>query len=86
MIELDEVKAFLRIDFDDEDGYISVLILLAKEMTLNYLREQELPIELPISIKQAIFLIVAHFYENRDGKPVPNVIFRLLDPYRKEQF
>jgi uncharacterized phage protein (predicted DNA packaging) len=85
MITLDSVKEFLRIDHTEEDGYLNILILLAKEMCENYLRT-ELPEKLPESIKQAMFLIIAHFYENRNGESVPDVIFRLLDPFRKEEF
>ena len=32
MLTLDYVKEFLRIDHNEEDGYISVLLLLAKEL------------------------------------------------------
>lgn len=85
MLSLDDVKEFLRIDHTAEDGYISVLLLLAKEMCENYLR-QTLPEPLSESVKQAMLIIIAHFYENRNGEPVPGVIFRLLDPFRKEGF
>lgn len=85
MITLSDAKEFLRIDHAEEDGYISILLLLAREMCENYLR-QSLPDTMPESIKQAMFLIIAHFYENRNGESVPNVIFRLLDPFRKEEF
>ncbi len=85
MLTLDDVKEFLRIDHTEEDGYLNILILLAKEMTENYLR---LPLSetLPESIQQAMLIIIAHFYEKRDGEPVPNVVYRLLDAYRKELF
>jgi len=82
---LDDVKEFLRIDHDAEDGYISVLLLLAKELCENYLR-QEIPTVIPESIKQAQLLIISHFYENRNGGPVPDAVYRLLDAYRKEVF
>ena len=85
MLQLDEVKEFLRIDHTEEDGYLNILILLSNEMCMNYLRD-ELPETLPESIKQAMLLIIAHFYENRSGEPVPSVVFRLLDAYRKELF
>ena len=35
MITLDSVKEFLRIDHIEEDGYLNILILLAKEMCEN---------------------------------------------------
>ena len=84
MLSLDYVKEFMRIDHSEEDGYLSVLILLAKEMCENYLRT-DLPSECE-SIIQAQLLIVGHFYENRNGGPVPDTVYRLLDAYRKEVF
>ena len=55
MLTLDYVKEFLRIDHDSEDGYLSVLILLAKELCENYLRH-ELPDERKEPIEQAQLL------------------------------
>jgi len=85
MITLDSVKEFLRIDHTEEDGYLNILILLAKEMCENYLRT-DLPETLPESIRQAMLIVIEHFYEKRDGEPVPQVVYRLLDTYRKEMF
>lgn len=85
MLTLDYVKEFLRIDHDSEDGYLSVLILLAKELCENYLRH-ELPTERIEPIEQAQLLVVSHFYENRSGAPIPDTVYRLLDAYRNEVF
>ena len=85
MITLDTVKEFLRIDHTEEDGYLNILILLASEMADNYVRAS-LPETLPESIRQAMLITIAHFYEKRDGEPVPQVVYRLLDTYRKEMF
>lgn len=85
MLTLDFVKEFLRIDHDGEDGYLSVLIILAKELCENYLRH-ELPTERIEPIEQAQLLVVSHFYENRSGAPIPDAVYRLLDAYRNEVF
>lgn len=85
MLTLDDVKEYLRIDHDAEDGYISVLLLLSKEVCENYLRG-DLPEEPPESITQAQLLVISHFYENRSGGPIPNAVYRLLDAYRNEVF
>ena len=85
MLTLDYVKEFLRIDHNEEDGYISVLLLLAKELCENYLRTS-LPIPVPETVKQAQLLVISHFYENRSGTPIPETVYRLLDNYRKDQF
>ena len=85
MLTLDYVKEFLRVDHDAEDGYISVLLLLSKELCENYLR-CDIPTPLPETVKQAQLLIIAHFYDNRNGEPVPKTVYRLLDAYRKQVF
>lgn len=85
MLTLEEVKEFLRLDTDAEDGYISVLLLLAKELCENYMR-QNLPPEPSESIRLAQLLVISHYYEHRDGAPLPSAVFRLLDNYRKDVF
>lgn len=85
MLSLDEAKLFLRIDNDAEDKLVNVLILLSAEMSRNYMR-RELPEPLPLSVKHACLIIIAHFYEKRDGEPVPEAVYRLLDAYREERF
>ena len=85
MLTIDEVKEFLRLDTDAEDGYISVLLLLAKELCENYLRK-ELPNEQIESIRLAQLLVISHYFEHRDGTPLPKAVYRLLDDYRNEVF
>ena len=85
MLTLDEVKEFLRIDHSEEDGYISVLLLLAKELCENYMRKDIIE-PMPESVRQAQLLVISHFYENRSGAPIPETVYRLLDNYRKDQF
>lgn len=85
MLTIDEVKEFLRLDTDAEDGYVSVLVLLAKELCENYLRK-ELPPEQIESIRLAQLLVISHYFEHRDGTPLPKAVYRLLDDYRNEVF
>ena len=85
MLTVDDVKEFLRLDGDAEDGYISVLLLLSKELCENYLRT-ELPKEPIESIRHAQLLVISHYFEHRDGTPLPKAVYRLLDDYRKEVF
>lgn len=85
MLSLDTVKEFLRIDHSEEDGYLSVLLLLSKELCENYLR-CSLPDPENESVRQAQLLVISHFYEHRDGAPVPPAVYRLLDAYRNEVF
>jgi len=88
MLNLIEIKEYLRLDDNSEDGYINVLILLSCEMVLNYLRLEELPTDIPTAIKQAMLIIIGYFYENREGtkESMPSVIYLLLNPYRKVAF
>ena len=84
MLTLDYVKEFLRIDHNEEDGYISVLLLLAKELCENYMRKDIIE-PVPESVCLAQLLVISHFYEHRDGTPLPEAVYRLLDDYRKDQ-
>jgi hypothetical protein len=86
-MKLNEVKEYLRLDNDAEDGYLKILILLSREICENYLR-YELPRRVPESVKQAQLLIIGYFYENREGTRdgVPPAVFSLLAPYRKAMF
>ena len=85
MLTIDEVKEFLRLDTDAEDGYISVLLLLAKELCENYLRKELLTEQIE-SIRLAQLLVISHYFEHRDGTPLPKAVYRLLDDYRNEVF
>ena len=87
MLTLEEVKEYLRLDTDIEDDYISILILLAGEICENFTREP-LPEELPKSYKQAMLICIGFFFENRTGtkEGLPEVIYTLLQPYRKAAF
>lgn len=87
MLQINEVKQYLRLDYDSEDDYLNILIILATELCENYTR-QSLPEELPTSYKQAMLIIIGYFFENRNGSKegLPKVIYTLLAPYRKVVF
>ena len=85
MLTLDYVKEFLRIDHNEEDGYISVLLLLAKELCENYMRKDIIE-PVPESVCLAQLLVISHFYEHSTGEQVPDAVYRLLDAYRNEVF
>ena len=81
LISVAEVKAYLRIDGEEEDILLAGLIPVAKEHCENYLNTS-LPAELPTPIKQAILILISHFYEQRSGETIPSVVYALLAPYR----
>lgn len=87
MITLAEAKEYLRLDTDDEDGYLNILILLAGEICENFTRIP-LPETLPESYRQAMLLCIGYFFENRAGgkEDIPEAVYTLLMPYRKAVF
>lgn len=78
---LEEVKAYLRIDSEEEDILLAGLLFAAKEHCENYL-QAGLPSEVPTPVKQALLILIGHFYEQRAGEDIPNVVYVLLSPYR----
>jgi uncharacterized phage protein (predicted DNA packaging) len=65
-VTLDEVKAHLRIDFDDDDTYITELIDVAENAISVELEEDLADLEtegaIPKGLKHGILLLVGHFY------------------------
>ena len=80
-VSLAEIKLFLRIDGEEEDSLLATFLAAAQEHTENYLNAS-LPAEVPTPIKQALLILVAHFYEQRSGEVIPPVVYALLAPYR----
>ncbi len=96
MLTLQETKEFLRLDGDDEDAFVSSLIVTAKELvedTLRYkLTEFE---EIPETVHQAMLIVVGTLYEERqvakdksgvDIKETLDLVRRMLFAYRKGAF
>ena len=80
-VSLQEVKTYLRIDGEEEDSLLADLLAAARQHAEDYLNA-ELPEPLPLPIRQSLLLLTAHFYEQRSGEPVPQVVYCLLAPYR----
>ena len=80
-VSLQEVKTYLRIDGEEEDSLLADLLATARQHAEDYLNA-ELPEPLPLPIRQSLLLLTAHFYEQRSGEPVPQVVYCLLAPYR----
>ena len=80
-VSLQEVKTYLRIDGEEEDSLLADLLAAARQHAEDYLNA-ELPQPLPLPIRQSLLLLTAHFYEQRSGEPVPQVVYCLLAPYR----
>lgn len=80
-VSLEEVKAYLRIDGEEENTLLATLISVAKSHCEDYL-QAGLPSDVPTPIKQAMLILVGHFYEQRGGENIPKVVYDLLSPYR----
>lgn len=94
MIDLADMKLYLRVDGDEEDGLIASLIAVGTEITEGVIRKKLTEFEtLPESIKQAIMFATATLYENRQGgkngldmMTMIDVIKRMTFAYRQEAF
>lgn len=66
MLDLQETKEFLRVDGDEEDALISSLIVTAKDLTEDVMRRKLSDFkELPEPVRQAMLILVATLYEER---------------------
>ena len=76
-----EIKDYLRIDGEEENSLLTALLSAAISHSENYL-QAPMPSETPTPVKQALLILIGHFYEQRVGEDIPNVVYVLLSPYR----
>lgn len=87
-IDLDEVKNYLRVDFEDDDLLITSLIESSKNLCMDILRTDNLDMDSEI-IKTAILYSVAFLYEHREEanhKELTLTLRALLFGLRKAEF
>ena len=80
-LTLTEIKEYLRIDGEEENSLLTALLSAAISHCENYL-QAPLPGETATPVKQALLILIGHFYEQRAGEDIPNVVYVLLSPYR----
>ena len=80
-LTLTEINEYLRIDGEEENSLLAALLSAAISHSENYL-QAPLPSETPTPVKQALLILIGHFYEQRAGEDIPNVVYVLLSPYR----
>ena len=80
-VSVGEVKAYLRIDGEEDNILLATLLSVAKSHCEDYL-QAPLPAEIPQPIKLAMLILIGHFYEQRAGEDIPQVVYKLLSPYR----
>lgn len=90
IVTIEEMKQYLRVDFDDDDGLISALITSATRLCMDIVRtEDEAAFEATANAKPAIYYAVAYLYEHReeaDHHALTLTLRSLLFGTRKEVF
>ena len=87
ILTVDEVKAHLRIQQDEEDELIFTLIAQAQAVAEDYCRVQ-FSDPAPEPVRLAALLMISHYYENRDNPDrqvymtMRTAFENLLYPYR----
>ena len=67
MVTLQEVKQYLRIDFDDDDPLLLSLIFTAKQLVMDVGRMDETQLaENEDVVRPAMLYTVSYLYENRN--------------------
>lgn len=91
IVTLDEVKEYLRVDYDDEDTLITTLISTAQAMCMDIARitDEQQFLELGDRARIAILYAVAYLYEHREDanhKELTLTLRSLLFGIRMEEF
>lgn len=83
--ELDEVKAAIRVDHDDDDTLIQAYMDAAEQAMLRFCNIALIPYGQESVFKAAGFITVGAFYDNRSGEEgdgLPAAARKLIWPYR----
>lgn len=86
-VSLEEAKAHLRVEFDDDDDYVTGLLEAAEAYLAKVGVSFDTPIQAPV--RHAVLLLVSHFYSNRDAatdappKAIEIGVDALIAPYRE---
>lgn len=93
MVDLNYFKKHLRIEDDTEDELLSSYLRASEEIVLRYINQSWSDIvvegdEIPHSIKNAVCMIAAAMYRDREGTSTFNItknpiLISLLKPFKK---
>lgn len=90
MVTVDEMKNYLRVDFEDDDSLIENLIAAAEKQCMDIIRTDDAAeLEAAPNGKAAVMFTVAYLYEHReeaDHHAMDLTLRALLFGSRKEGF
>ena len=90
LVTLDEMKQYLRVDYEDDDSIISALLFGAEKLCADILRMDDVnELATVDNATVAIMYAVAYFYEHReeaDHHALTLTLRSLLFGSRKETF
>jgi len=83
IITLDEAKAYLRVDYDEEDALIGQLIATASESALAHADGLQPGAPVPESVRTAALIHVARLFDSRHNEEQPPAALTLANRYRR---
>lgn len=94
VVTVNELKAHLRVDSNDEDNLLSNMIYASQGHIENLMGQAFADItgETPAPLKQAVLMLAAHWFEGREAaatEPVRSIPFSVQDlvaEYREYSF
>ena len=88
IVSVDELKAHLRVQHNEEDALLYSLLSQAEAAALDYCHVAGFGDAAPEPVRLAVMLFASHFYENRDSSDksaydtMMMAFHALLYPYR----
>lgn len=82
LVDLDEAKAFLRVEGDDEDATIMLMIAAASDAVRDVASDWDGTGDTPARVKLAVLGRVASMFDARDNMDAAKGEDRLLLPLR----
>lgn len=90
IVTLEEMKQYLRVDYEDDDQLIASFITTAEQLCRDVLRmDEEVDLGNDEKVRTAVMYTVAYFYEHREEADHHDLILTLrslLFGSRKEAF
>ena len=90
LITLDEIKNYLRVDFDDDDALLTALLASGQQLCMDVARITDIAVfDAEPNARIAVMYAVAYLYEHReeaDHKSLTLTLRALLFGCRQEGF